>query len=159
MCIPAATTTLRSTEAARQGSLPHPDALSYKIPVGLILARVDYILWPLSRFGKVPPRPHFDLAGALRRRADRKERVEKNWSENMSKHLDPSDSALSTTAADWEWVKDGRKKDGEEERETSTPRKRRAKKDEELEATRRDQWNSMSRGGQMGRDAGREEWQ
>ena len=52
-----------SAHAPTQLSRLHPDIKSRDsrefgpVPLGLITSRVEYILWPLARFGRPPPRP------------------------------------------------------------------------------------------------------
>lgn len=41
----------------KTGCLLQSNSLSFKVPIGLINAKVNYILWPLSRFGPVEKRP------------------------------------------------------------------------------------------------------
>lgn len=145
-------------------SLAYQLILSSQVSTGLIIARVECVLWPPSRFGRLPPRPHFDLDKALSRRRA-KEQNEGYWLNLISKRAHPEDSTISPYS-DWEWnttasVKGNSQRDVEEETRRPAGRVSKSQKvdgdDDGRLALWRDRWNQMSRGGQLGRDARREE--
>jgi len=127
--------------------------------MGLIIARVDYVIWPFSRVGQIPPRPNFDLAKALSRRRA-KEKNEGYLSNLMSKRAHPDDSKISPYS-EWEWsttaiVVKGSDKKNQRAEDLPRSKYKKSQRDDDIETIWRDRWNQMSRGGQLGRDAGRE---
>lgn len=73
-----------------------------QIPLGLVTARVDMVLWPPSRFGPLPPRPDFDAQRLESLRKVRQQR-EKFGLKGYGRRSHPDDSVLSPYT-DWEWA-------------------------------------------------------
>lgn len=118
-----------------------------QIPLGLITARVDFILLPFSRFGPPAPRPGFDLEAALARRKA-KEQNESVWSRLHSSKAHPDDSSI-TPYTDWEWSKS----EGDLNKAATRSSARKNRRDESVETEWRERLSRISRGGQLGRDA------
>ena len=68
------------------------------VPIGLITARVDMILWPPNRFGMMPNRPNFDVAKMRLIHEARNERNKQFLPPNLGGKSHPDDSTLSPYA-------------------------------------------------------------
>jgi hypothetical protein len=135
--------------------------VALQVSVGLIIGRVECVLWPFSRFGTLPPRPNFDLEKALFCRRV-KAQNESYWTNLKFKRAHPDDSTISPYSDDSEWSSDSSRKGdvkrvgkGEEKSLQKDKSRKSQRGDESVETARREVWNRMSRGGQMGNDAGR----
>ena len=76
-----------------------------QVPLGLVTARVDLVLWPPWRFGSLPGRPNFDLTRALAQREAKERNVALGSGRFGSKAAHPDDSPISPYM-DWEWSTD-----------------------------------------------------
>ncbi|PWN88645.1 LexA/Signal peptidase [Acaromyces ingoldii] len=147
------------------------------VPLGLVRARVDFILWPLARIGFVPPPPpppppppSQPLAASLgaQKRDDDAAVVWRRSEENM-KRLD-DDSPLSPYrsggATTWSSSKNDQgnlaHEEGTDDNEgEALPLSRaallRQRSRQRKREDQRQQWNSMSRGGSLGDNAAGEQ--
>lgn len=146
-----------------------------QVPLGLITARVEMVLWPPSRCGPLPLRSDFDAELKAKLRQIRAQRQSANQISKVTK-AHPEDSSI-TPYRDWEWASDRLRGDGDAVMRSSIPRQGSRSEDEEqvvsptkkmqrssamqsrhdddFELVWRERLNSMSRGGQLGDNAQR----
>lgn len=146
------------------------------VPIGLITARVDMILWPPSRFGMMPNRPNFDVAKVRLIHEARNERTKQILPANRGGRSHPDDSSLSPYAiSEWEWSTDSHGSKGvkghserlkdmiaeddstiiEKATLSQAAEKKRARQERREANQKASQraWNQISRGGRLGDDA------
>jgi inner membrane protease subunit 2 len=123
----------------------------------LVQSRVDYILWPPARFGRISPRPGFDADHMRHIRHLRQTRSQ--YGRRGTRHagrVHSSDSPLSPYV-EWEWITDEAAQQGMNLLKDDTDSKRSRRKgranDEERAELMRKIWNHASRGGRLGDDA------
>lgn len=136
--------------------------------MGLITSRVEVVLFPLSRFGKLPPRPGFHAERMQESRQKRERRTQLDLSGQGRAH--PDDSVL-TPFVEWEKSREEESvrqhataPDQEDGTDDALPddhqldlRKARRRERDERRAAKamswKEEWNRVSRGGRLGDDA------